>query len=205
MLLTNVGIQATNIARRMGTLMQPEQRNSAQISSGYLLVLSFALATLCQFVLAQEATVKASESIEEIVVYGDKSLSNLRSEMYGAEDDFFAVFNALNSRDEFDIDCDFRTPIGQRRRYHVCTPKFAVKSEAAASARYLQSLHLAAGQEEALDLEAAGADFFSHNVRTRRKEELMWREMKKLLSERPELREALAKVARARNRYESAR
>lgn len=185
--------------------MLPKQRNSAQISTGCLLVLSVALATLCQVGFAQEKTAEASESVEEIVVYGEKSLSNLRSEMYGTEEDFFDVFNALNSRDEFDIDCDFRTPLGERRRYHVCTPKFAVKSEVVASARYIHSLQLAAAQRELPDFDAARSAVFSHDVRTRRKEQLMWREMKKLLSERPELREALNEVARARDRYESAR
>lgn len=185
--------------------MPSKLTNSAQISIKYVLVLSVAIASLSQVVLAQEEAENAAESVEEIVVYGERSLANLRSEMYSAQEDFFDVFNTLNSRNEFDINCDFQTILGERRRYHVCTPQFATKLEAAASARYIQSLQLAAAQRELPDFEAARSGTFSQDTRTRKKEELMWREMKTLLSEHAELREALNEVARSRHRYESAR
>ena len=185
--------------------MPSKLTNSAQIFIQYVLVLSVALASPFQVVLAQEETENAAESVEEVVVYGERSLTNLRSEMYSAQEDFFNVFNSLNSRDEFDINCDFQTILGERRRYHVCTPQFATKLEAAASARYIQSLQLAAAQLEVPDFEAARSGTFSQDSRTRKKEEMMWREMKTLLSEHAELREALNEVARARHSYESAR
>jgi hypothetical protein len=42
---------------------------------------------------------------EEIIVFARRSLRNLQVDVYRVEDSFFDAFNALNSRDEFDIYC----------------------------------------------------------------------------------------------------
>lgn len=185
--------------------MRAELRNVPHLSTGNALVLSVALATLCQVVIAQDETVESSEDMEEIVVYGEKSQIVLRNELYRAQEDFFDVFNSLNSRDEFDIGCDFLTPLGERRRYHVCTPQFAVKAEADASARFMLSLQLASAQKEAPDFDAARSSAFPYDAHARRKEKQMWSEMEMLLSEQPAMREALTKVVEAKDRYENER
>jgi len=190
-------------SEELGILMKPGQRNSARIFVEIAFALSAALA--CQAVLAQEETAIASENMEEITVYGEKSWLNLRSEWYNAEEDFFAVFNSLNSRDDFDINCEFLTPLGERRRYHVCAPQFAKSYQAAASAEYILSLNLAKSQKEIPDFSAARSGTFSRKGLARTKEELMLDEMASLLSENPEMREALSKVVKAKNRYEGAR
>jgi len=181
--------------------MRTKLRNTAQFSANYVLVLSIALATSCQAVLAQE---KSEEVIEEVVVYGERSLSNLRSDLFAAQEDFFDVFNSLNSSDEFDIDCEFMTPLGERRRYHVCAPKFAARAQSATSAQYTLSLHLAAAQQEVPDFNAARSSSFPHGSRAQKKEKLMWSEMATLLSEHPEMRDALNKIVEAKDKYEDA-
>ncbi len=198
-------IRSASIPGRTESFMKTELRKYPHPSTGSVLVLAAALATLGQVVLAQDETVEASEDMEEIVVYGEKSQIVLRNELYRAQEDFFDVFNSLNSRDEFDIGCDFLTPLGERRRYHVCAPKFAVKAEADASARFLLSLQLASAQKEAPDFDAARSTAFPYDAQARRKEKQMWSEMETLLSEQPAMREALTKVTEAKDRYESAR
>jgi hypothetical protein len=77
-------------------------------------VLLFALAPLgtCMSAPAQQVEPEPAETIEEIVVYGNKSLVQLRLELYKAEDAVFDLFNSLNSDDEFDVHCYKEAPIG---------------------------------------------------------------------------------------------
>ena len=162
------------------------------------------LTASCHTALAQEQAPSNSDDVEEIVVYGDKSLRQLRVEYYDAQQNFFDSFNSLNSDDDLDIGCEFMTPIGQRRRYRVCSPKFAAKAESAGSAQYLLSMHLARAQDEAPDFNTASSGAFPHDYLARKKEALMWKEMEALLSEQPELQDALAKLIAARKTYEAA-
>ena len=164
-----------------------------------------ALIVSCSVALAQHQPSSDTDDLEEITVFGEKSLLALRSEFYDAQENFFSVFNALNSDDDLDIECEFLTPVGQRRRYRLCAPRFSEKAQAAAAAPFLLSLHLARIQREAPDFNGASSSAFPHDARARRKEKLMWEEMEKFLSTNPELQEALSELVDARNSYESAR
>lgn len=66
----------------------------------------------------------SSEPIEEIVVVGEKSLTKLRLELYKAEDNAYALFNAINSNDDFDIRCYREAPIGSRVLRRICKPNY---------------------------------------------------------------------------------
>jgi hypothetical protein len=155
---------------------------------------------------ADESESGAPDVMEEIVVYGDKSLSQLRREMHLASEAFFDVYNELNSDDDFDIQCDYETTLGDRRRNHVCRPRFAVKAEARETAAYLMSGH--AVQRGT----GPGAGFNPGNgyvspiaKRVHEKEALMWQEVSELLALHPEFRDALNELLRAKNGYESER
>lgn len=182
--------------------MRSIARHSARpFAKGVLLVLTVS----CPAAIAQSPPTPEASDLEEITVYGEKSLLDLRSEFYDAQDSFFSVFNSLNSDNDLDIECEFLTPVGQRRRYRVCAPRFSEKAQAAAAAPFLLSMHLARVQREAPDFNAASSSAFPHNHLARKKEKLMWEEMERFLSENPELQEALSVLVDARNRYESAR
>ncbi len=71
---------------------------------------------------------ESSESIEEIIVYGDKSLSALRREVYKAEETFFDVFSSLNQDDEYDVRCYYEVPSFTHIRRHVCRAKFVTEA-----------------------------------------------------------------------------
>jgi hypothetical protein len=147
-----------------------------------------------------------NEAVDEIVVYGQKSLSRLRREMHQASEAFFDVYNALNSDDDFDISCGYETRLGQRRKNHVCKPRFAVKAEA----RETSSFMMSGGAAQRSTGPGAGFNPGDGYVtpterRVREKEARMWEEVSELLAEHPEFREALEKLVRARNGYESER
>lgn len=52
---------------------------------------------------------------EEIVVFGQKSQSKLRREVYDAEEDFYALFNKLNDDADYDVRCFYEG--GDRHSY----------------------------------------------------------------------------------------
>ena len=150
---------------------------------------------MCQTTSAVESEPASSETVEEITVYGEKSLIRLRHEFYRAEEGFFAVFNELNSDDMFDVDCDYVTFLGDRRKHHLCMPKFAKRAEADATAELLMG-----GRAD-----SSWAEYSPNWRRVRRLDELMWKEVRALLVEHPELQEAITDLVRAKGVYESER
>ena len=135
-----------------------------------------------QITPADENELASSETVEEIIVYGDKSLIQLRHELYEAEEEFFKLFNEVNSNDDFDVDCDYEVSLGSRRRHHLCIPRFAKRIEADAI------VHAGLSSGEWMDS--------YDRARVKRKDEQLWAEMRTLLAETPELREAMSKLSR---------
>jgi len=66
----------------------------------------------------------ADDDIEEITVYGDKTLLSLKYAMYDAEDDFFKLFNNLNEDDKFDVFCEKRSSTRSRIKRRQCWSEF---------------------------------------------------------------------------------
>ena len=182
----------------MGRLIRHSVRRLAEIAVLTLTVSSPAA-------LAQQQPTQDNGDLEEITVYGEKSLLDLRSDFYDAQDNFFSVFNSLNSDDDLNIECAFLTPVGQRRRYRVCAPRFSERAQAEASASFLLSMHLARVQRESPDFNQASSSAFPNNYWARKMEKILWEEMETLLADKPELQEALSELVDARNSYESAR
>ncbi len=88
-------------------------------------LLAFSSASLAQAPEAdsQQASPPAEE-IEEIVVYGEKSLLLLKKEIKRASNVVFESFNGLNEDDDFDIYCSDRVPTGSRIAKGSCRPNF---------------------------------------------------------------------------------
>jgi hypothetical protein len=161
-----------------------------------VVVLLFALVPLgmCRIVAAQEAEPEPAETIEEIVVYGNKSLVRLRLELYKAEDAVIDLFNSLNSDDEFDIHCRKEAPTGGRIKYRAC------------KTNYVRDLVGAATREALLSAQNGMGGAYLHPVlEIKQKDELMRNEMEALLVERPELQNAFSEASDAKQVYDSER
>ncbi|MEM1176134.1 MAG: hypothetical protein AAGI27_15090, partial [Pseudomonadota bacterium] len=92
------------------------------IASAYFTAWSIAI--LSGAAVAQEPGDSPNREIEEVVVVGDKSLVTLKHAVYRAEEEFFAIFNAQNSDDEFDVHCRYEAKTGTRIRKHTCEANF---------------------------------------------------------------------------------
>lgn len=185
------------------TFLQAHTSPATLVCAASLLVAKVALAGSAE---VDETGAEGSETIEEIIVYGDKSLAQLRRELHKASEAFFDVYNELNSNDDFDIFCEYETKLGERRKDHVCRPRFAVKAQARETAAWLMSgnqLQRSTGPDAGFN---TGMGFRTPTAkRVIEKEAVMWQEMAELLAQHPELRTAMESLARAKSGYESER
>jgi hypothetical protein len=132
---------------------------------------------------------ESTESIEEIIVYGDKPMPTLRREVYKAEGNFFDLFSSLNDHDEFDVRCYYEVPSFTHIRRHVCRANFVVEATSAESAPAFS--------------EAIGAFSRPAVFEIRRKKERMRELMEALVAEHPELAQALTQYADTKKILES--
>lgn len=74
---------------------------------------------------------------EEIVVTG-RDIEDLRAALSEAEDLMYAIFNALNDDDLYDIHCRREAPLGTRLKSKVCRPRYQLDAEAGEGQHFLQ-------------------------------------------------------------------
>ena len=145
--------------------------------------------SLCQLAGDQEVAQTPAETIEEIVVYGDKSLGNLRREVYRTEENFFAVFSSLNDEEEYDIRYFYEMPSFTHIRRHVCRANFVTNATSA----------------EAKGWRTEGPRYPVVPARTviMQKKRHLGEKMEKLAAEHPELLEALNEYTNAKQVLQS--
>jgi len=68
------------------------------------------------------------EASTEIAVIGQKSLAEIRRDVFQAEEDFYVLFNKLNDEKDYDVRCFYEKPTGTRIKNHVCRAKFVTKA-----------------------------------------------------------------------------
>ena len=134
---------------------------------------------------------ESSETIYEITVYGNKSLSALRRDVYMAEENFFDVFNSLNQDDEYDVRCYYEVPSFTHIRHHVCRANFVVDATSAEAEMW---------RTEKRERPIAPAAWKIQSKKKRLREL-----MEALVDERPELNLALNKYTEAKEVLESER
>ena len=161
----------------------------AQTAGAFVLMLAFAPVGMCQTDQVEEAQPESSESIEEIIVYGNKSLNALRREIYKAEENFFEVFNSLNQDFEYDVNCYYEVPTGTHIRRHVCRANFVVE---ATSVQYVE-VRTRGPRYPTLPPELVIA----------KKKKLLRQKMEALVAEHPQLLQALSEYTEKKQALES--
>jgi len=174
---------------------------------GIMLLLLLATINMGQTVLAEEVEQRppitieeiaseaseqeSSESIEEIVVYGDKPLGALRRDVYKSEENFFDLFNSLNQDFEYDVNCYYEVPSFTHIRHHVCRANFVVE---ATSVQYVE-IRTRGPRYPTVPPELVIA----------KKKKILRQKMEALVAEHPELLQALTEYTSKRTTLESAR
>ena len=153
---------------------------------GILATVAFVSAGFCQDISGDENVDVSSETIEEIVVRGEKSLIQLRLELNRAEDKAFDLFNSLNSNDEYDIHCYMEAPTGSRIKRRVCRANFVVDATTNVAKAFQLGL-------------PSNSDWAAVQLKYKHLQE----EMEALVVERPEFFDALSEFSEAKKALES--
>lgn len=148
-----------------------------------------ALSATAQEVPESEIIDPGDETIEEIIVFGERSMPQLKEEMFRAQENFFTVFSALNNDDEFDVRCFYETPTGTRIKRHVCRAFFVTDANSA----YAKHFRTRGPRYPVEDPEAV----------VMRKSRQLERKMLELIATHPELQEALDDYTKTRLTYET--
>ena len=152
------------------------------------LMLALVPVGFCQTTSNQEDGQVSSETVEEIIVYGDKSLTQFRLELHRAEDKVYSLFNALNSDDEYDVHCFREAPTGSHIKRRICRANFVSKATSAEARALLR-----------------GQPAPSAWAAIQQKNKLLQEKMEALVVERPEFLEALSEYSDANQILESER
>lgn len=136
---------------------------------------------------AEQVPEAPTETMEEIVVYGDQSLATLRQVIFRAEENFFDLFSSLNDDEEYDIRCFYETPTGTLIRRHVCRANFVTDATSA----------------EAATIRTRGPRYPVQDAKTviMGKKRKLQEKMETLVSSNPELLEALNNYSNAKQEY----
>ncbi len=142
-----------------------------------------------QMASAQTSDDETTESIEEIIVYGAKSLLRYRHEMEVAEDTMYDLYNMLNDDDEYDVVCDDVASTYSRIKRRKCRGRFELEGLSDEEQRRLQD-GLLPGNNSAEIL---------------RKKGIVLDKMESIANENHEFREALFELTRISRDFEAAK
>jgi len=78
-----------------------------------------------QSVFAEDEQAASSEEIEEVTVFGRRSLSSMRMELVDAQENLYEMFNVAIADPKFNIRCRRYTPTGTRLSQRVCEGAYA--------------------------------------------------------------------------------
>ena len=157
-----------------------------------ILALFIAVLTLPMVAVGQDGQVSTGaasndETIDDIVVVGQKSRSDLRREVFQAEEDFYAVYNKLNDDKEYDVRCFYETPTGTHQKNHVCRARFVTKAYERHARRNRNNLSSVANQDADPVLAEKTATY--------------QQKLETLIATNPELQAALIHYNTLRNQY----
>jgi len=66
----------------------------------------------------------ANEAVEEITVYGEKTVQAIKAQIMQADRRLYGIWNELNDDREFDVHCRMEGVYASRRKERICLPAF---------------------------------------------------------------------------------
>ncbi len=120
---------------------------------------------------------------DEVIVRG-RTGNRMRVELERVEDAVYERFNALNSRDEFDIVCMNEAPVGSHMTVRECLPQFALTAERRAAQDVLRRMqgdsYAGNSQIHFMRMDQKGAELAAEMQRLAREDEQLMRELARL-------------------------
>jgi hypothetical protein len=158
--------------------------NSRTTAKG-LLTLAILLTAVCALpTLAMESPPVAGPDTDEITVVGQRSLIALRMQASKAEDEVHAIFNELNTEEEYDVVCKTEERYFSRMKEKKCLPAYAWDAYAKEGQNFANKIM----GVPTSDIAPANTDLAYHQTRLRER-------MVEVLKDSPELFDAIVKHA----------
>ena len=144
------------------------------------------LLALCAVGIALPLVASGQEvrPMDNITVTGEKSRSEMRKDVFEAEESFYSLYNQLNDEDEYEVRCFYETPTGTRIKNHVCRAKFVSDAYSRRAAR-------GRGDNTRIANQSADSEFQAKSQHFQQK-------LETLIAENPDLAEALVRYNTAR-------
>ncbi|MBN1239268.1 MAG: hypothetical protein JXB36_12260 [Gammaproteobacteria bacterium] len=159
------------------------------IGRGIIFTAAYCAGALCADALAQQSApagtdVEATTAVDEEIVVRGRTRAALRVQIRQAEDAFYERFNEINSDDDFDIHCRQEPVIGSRLPRRICQPDL-----------WRQAL-TDIGRDTVLAWQGSQAPPpGAHFGRALHKGRLLDAEMRRLMTEDPQLRRLLIRIS----------
>lgn len=134
---------------------------------------------------------EAPAELEPLTVTGARTRLAVQREMYAVQDQAYALFNELNTEDDYDIICRTERPWGSQFTHRVCQARFEREARSRAALEFLQAL------------EADGGVYHVNRQEIDRKYEHNKELMANLANTHPEFRELLEKQYALRQEFEA--
>ena len=153
--------------------------------------LSIRALMVAAFALPAVVYAQGDAAVDEIQVsaaaVSNKSLSDLRRDVWELEEEFYSIFNDLNDERDFHVKCFFETNTGTRIKNQVCRARYVINAHSAGATRGRAGGDMRARNNENSTTVAKDAEY----------EE----QMQKFLAENADLQAALVRYSVARNAY----
>ncbi len=153
----------------------------------FVAVLALPMAAVGQPEEASTMLASNDETIDDIVVVGQKSMAELRRDVFQAEEDFYSVYNKFNDDKEYDVRCFYEKPTGSNIKNHVCRARFVTKTFERHARRNRNDLSRVANQS-AIPVPAEKTAKYQETMET-------------LIAANPELQAALVRYNTARAQF----
>jgi hypothetical protein len=163
----------------------------AVCASGVALLLAVVPLAMSQDMDGQESEPASADFASGQSNNQEKSLDSLREEFYGAENDFYGLFNSINSSDDFDVDCRDEVPFGRKDKVHACKADFLRKYEAKLASFYSRRMS-GVGAKSPPDADEVDA-----------KQEQLRNEISAAISGNAEVQKSYARLVDAKRNYEA--
>lgn len=155
---------------------------------------------------SRESGNPSTEPAEEIVVVGQRPITELRMQVMESERELYNLFNEFNDDRRFDVSCSTWQPTGTRLEEQICQPEFEIQATSAHARVYAQELMAfinpgSCGGCPVTQFQVANTPVA---VEIARQQPEFQRRMQQAAKEHPEFLEALAKHTEARKQYEDA-
>ncbi len=108
--------------------METAMKLTHTILALFVAVLALPMTAIGQDEEASTEVALDDEAIEDIVVVGQKSMADLRRDVFQAEEDYYSAYNKLNDDKEYDVRCFYERPTGTRIKNHVCRARFVTNA-----------------------------------------------------------------------------